>query len=153
MTCSILDCDMKLLAKGLCSKHYYRKKRGQDVLGKSRFDRRPAIVEGDVVKLVLANGRGFALIDKEFLYLEKYKWHCDGRGYPHTTIDGKSVKIHHAVKGKPPVGLVTDHLDRNKLNNRLNNLAFVTQRQNMENGVSEWWFEKGSNKPGKRKLD
>lgn len=44
-----------------------------------------------------------------------------------------SIFIHHDVIGCPPTGLVTDHIDRNPLNNTKANLRFVTQRKNTQN--------------------
>jgi hypothetical protein len=129
----MLNCDKPHLAKKLCSKHYYRQKRGQSVLGQSRFDRRPAVVEDGVTKLVLANGKGHTIVDFGNRHLDRHNWSLDGRGYPCTWIDGKIVKIHHLVAGNPPAGHVTDHINRDKLDNRLENLRFVTQAVNMSN--------------------
>lgn len=45
----------------------------------------------------------------------------------------KNVLIHHIIYGKPPKGMETDHKDRNPLNNRKNNLRFVTSLENNRN--------------------
>lgn len=42
----------------------------------------------------------------------------------------KQVYLHHDVIGKPPKGKVTDHRDRNPLNNQKDNLWHCTYRQN-----------------------
>jgi len=133
--CSILSCQNPHLAKKLCQKHYYRQKRGQSILGKSRFDRRPATIYSDCAKLEIAKGKGFAIVDKDMAHLDRFNWSCDGYGYPCTWYGGKVTKIHHLISGKPPKGFVTDHIDRDKLNNRRSNLRHVTQKENLQNGV------------------
>ena len=90
---------------------------------------------GDYAKIELANGKGFAIVDKDMARLDKFNWSCDGYGYPCTWYQGKITKIHHMVLGKPPKGLVTDHVDRDKLNNRRSNLRHVTQKVNVHNRV------------------
>ncbi len=138
--CDIKDCNSKHLSKGYCMKHYYRAKRGQSLTGKSRFDRRSARVEGNLVYLELANGKGEAIVDVNNKHLEKHNWCLSGDGYAMTWIDGKLVKLHHLVIGKPESGKVTDHNNRNKLDNQINNLRMVTQRENLLNSdISLGW--------------
>lgn len=54
-------------------------------------------------------------------------------------INGKKIRIRlhilvaKAFLGERPEGLVIDHIDRNKLNNNINNLRYVTQQENMIN--------------------
>lgn len=45
------------------------------------------------------------------------------------------LKMHHEVIGKPPKGMVVDHIDGNGLNNTRCNLRFVSVRQNQQNQV------------------
>jgi hypothetical protein len=59
------------------------------------------------------------------------------RNYLRVNIKGKEYKIHVLVATlflKKPKGnnLVVDHLDRNKLNNRVDNLEWVTQSVNIK---------------------
>lgn len=136
MICSIHNCSNKHLAKKLCSKHYYRLKRGQSVIGKSRFDRRPAVIDGDVARIELGNGKGHTIVDKEFAYIDSHNWSLDGYGYPCTWHEGKIVKIHHMIIGKPGKGLVVDHINRDKLDNRVVNLRKVTQKENILNSTN-----------------
>lgn len=44
-----------------------------------------------------------------------------------------SQSMHQFVMGKAPHGMEIDHIDHNGLNNRKNNLRFVTHRQNKQN--------------------
>lgn len=133
--CTINECDKPHLAKGYCQKHYYRAKRGQSITGKSRFDKRPTTIDGSIAIIELANGKGFTQVDLSDKNLDEHNWSLSGDGYPMTYVKGTFVKIHHLVVGKPPKGLVTDHINRNKLDNRKDNLRFVTQRENLLNGA------------------
>lgn len=131
--CTIQSCDKPLLAKSLCSKHYYRLKRGKDVLAETRYTRRHAVEQDGLTLLRLGGNRGYAIIDKDKSYLDKYNWSLDGRGYPNAYENGKGVKLHHLVIGKPVSPLVTDHINRNKLDNRRENLRFVKRKVNQIN--------------------
>lgn len=63
------------------------------------------------------------------------------RGYKYFQVkrEGKRINklFHHLVAeafiGERPKGLVIDHIDRNKLNNNINNLRYVSQEINMQN--------------------
>ena len=70
-------------------------------------------------------------------------WHIDSGGYPSTYNEGGSVRLHRLLLTDIPKGLVVDHIDRNKLDNRRKNLRIVTQKENCQNMSS-----KPSNKSG-----
>jgi len=48
-------------------------------------------------------------------------------------IGKETIYMHHMVIGKPPVGLITDHINRNGLDNQRENLQHVTRRTNALN--------------------
>ena len=60
----------------------------------------------------------------------------DGR-YLSIKINGKKVYIHRMIwehiNGKIPDGMVVDHIDGDKLNNKISNLRIGTQEQNCQN--------------------
>ncbi len=77
-----------------------------------------------------------ALIDKEDEWLlEKFSWRLDSRGYIATSIcfnKTKHVLLHRVILGVND-GYFTDHINRNKLDNRKINLRIVTQELNAQN--------------------
>jgi hypothetical protein len=115
---------------------------------------RPAIIEGDVAKIPLGiNAKdGYALVDKEFAYLDKYKWHW---GLRKAVTKQKGDKLHHLIMGKPPEGMVIDHINRDPKDNRKSNLRIVSYYENAQNissqknntsGYRGVWFRKDNNK-------
>lgn len=65
--------------------------------------------------------------------ISQHSWNLDGKGYPIVRIGGRTTLMHHLIIGRPPIGKVTDHINRDPLDNRIENLRFVTQSQNMVN--------------------
>jgi hypothetical protein len=64
-----------------------------------------------------------------------------------TRIGGKIIKLHHFFL-KQKDGYVVDHIDRNKLNNKKQNLRYITTKENTWNTVKPkgYYFEKRRNK-------
>jgi hypothetical protein len=91
--------------------------------------------------IALANGKGEAIVDDDdYEYLSQFKWRLN-RGYASHSIsmgkrDGKRVFINvqmHRLINKTPNGMYTDHLNRDKLDNRKSNLRTCTLSQNQMN--------------------
>lgn len=81
---------------------------------------------------------------EKFLFDEKYlndainfRWVLSN-GYAKATI-GKNKKVffHHLIMGKPQKGLVIDHINRNRLDNRKENLRIVTPIVNRRNTTAK----------------
>lgn len=70
-------------------------------------------------------------IDEQDVDLSKYGWCLNNLGYAHAWIDNKLVLLHRLIGDR--MGLSqskdVDHKDRNKLNNKRNNLREATKRQ------------------------
>jgi hypothetical protein len=95
---------------------------------------RKSIIKNDVAHIPLGGKRGgVAIVDKEYAWLDQYLWCMGTHGYVATYINGKCTLMHHVVNTKPKTGLVTDHINRNKLDNRLANLRIVSQSINAQN--------------------
>ena len=92
-------------------------------------------------EIVLTKGK-VALVDNDdFEMVSKKKWRFierkDGTGYASRT-EGKVGErfewyMHWEIIGKPSNGLVVDHINRNKLDNRKENLRVITHRENLRN--------------------
>ena len=79
----------------------------------------------------------FAMVDDaDFDWLNQWKWRASGRGYSYrsekTPLGKRNVPMHRQILNTPK-GLLTDHIDCNKLNNQRGNLRVATQLQNNHN--------------------
>jgi hypothetical protein len=89
---------------------------------------------------------------------KELKCSIQNRGYRYfqQNKDGKRINhlVHHIVAklfiGERPDELVIDHIDRNKLNNCVDNLRYVTQNDNMKN-IDKYKTEIIETDPAKRK--
>jgi hypothetical protein len=89
-------------------------------------------------KLFLTNGGYTILDDNDFDYFSKWKWCIDSLGYVRRVIylgggrkhqKSKSFYLHREIL-KTPNGYETDHINRDKLDNRKSNLRITTRQQN-----------------------
>lgn len=131
--CSIDNCPLEKYCRGMCNRHYLQIQRHGKILDHTIYDARPAIIDGDIAKLPLnVNAKdGYVVVDKEFAHLDKYKWGLN-KGYADTIIKGKTIKLHQLIIGKKE-GMFTDHINHDRLDNRRQNLRFVTPTQNSWN--------------------
>ena len=114
-----------------CSKHYQQMRRHGEVKVTNR-DPRPAVIEGNVAKIPLGvNGKnGHALVDANFAYLAKDKWALTHYGYARRTTD--KMPMHRLLSGATN-GQVIDHINGDRLDNRLSNIRLCTQADNSKN--------------------
>lgn len=143
--CSIDGCNNKgklskngkrYFIKGYCNKHYVRQYRGISIDGENTKTPRKSVIRDGVALLPLGLKAkdGHAIVSLDHSRLEKYFWHLNAQGYAVTRNEEyKLVRLHHMVIGMPPKGKVVDHINRNKLDNRLENLRICTQHENMAN--------------------
>lgn len=131
--CEIENCDSILIAKNMCRRHYYQvKKRGK--IYATVYDKRPAIIEGEFAKIPLGVEAkdGYAIVDKKFANLAEYFWCKGNNGYAHGIVgELGDVLLHRYIMNFP--SLQVDHKDRDKLNNRSENLRACTPSQNIGN--------------------
>ena len=106
--------------------------------------------EDSIKEIVILNkkhGVSKALIDAEDEHkVSGFKWYLDKDGYAITqrrrsvkNINGAQLKMHHAIMGPPSRGMVVDHIDRDRLNNKKENLRFVSHSE------SQWNRDKQKN--------
>ena len=96
------------------------------------------LIYKDHAKLILRNKDqeiyGIVLIDKSSIPLvRKYKWR-NRTGYAMSQVKGKTICMHRLLM-KFPKGIV-DHKNRNRLDNRMENLRNTTTKENNKNRAS-----------------
>lgn len=95
----------------------------------------------------------FAIVDKEdFKVLNQFKWHYSGVGYAARDVrENKKYKkiAMHRFLMNPPEGMIVDHINSNKLDNRRSNLRICTQKENVYNSKSKG-YSKVTNRPLKK---
>ena len=89
------------------------------------------------MKIKLSQGK-YATVDKDdHEWLSQWKWHVSKDGYARRNIcknkKWNTIWMHRLINDTPE-GLDTDHINRNKLDNRRKNLISATRSQNKLNG-------------------
>lgn len=81
---------------------------------------------------------GYVLVDDlDLIWLSKYKWTLSQTGYARGMVNKKDTLMHRLILKLSSRYELTDHIDRNKLNNQKNNLRKVTYQQNNINRSSK----------------
>lgn len=79
--------------------------------------------------------RKVAIIDPDYDYLfDKYKWFVKSNGYITAKINGRFELLHRYLLNAQP-GQEVDHINRNKLDNRISNLRFSNRFDQMKNAT------------------
>ena len=87
----------------------------------------------DVVRFSLANSSEYAICDiQDWEKIRQHRWHLGINGYPATRIKGKTICLHQFLVAKEK-GYVIDHVNRNRLDNRRENLRYASLRVNSIN--------------------
>lgn len=86
-------------------------------------------------RIKLTQGKYALVDDADFEYLNKFKWCINNSGYAVRRVGGRKAKltIMHRVLMGAQEGQEVDHANRDKLDNRMSNLRFVTRAQNIAN--------------------
>jgi hypothetical protein len=91
-----------------------------------------------VAEIVLSSGEIAIVDDEDFERVNAHRWHIAGPGYVGHSFreDGrpKMIYLHHFVLNSTQK---TDHENRNKLDNRKNNLRTATSPQNSVNSAKQ----------------
>lgn len=138
--CSVDNCQSKVWSSGLCNKHRQRKARGRLHI-KTWSEPNDYEIHGDVTNIILRNRNGEvvakAVIDtKEKEMCSSRKWYFrsnDGYAFSSGNSRFPAVFLHHFIYG---IKTITDHINRDRLDNRRCNLrATTTQQNNLNSNV------------------
>ena len=88
-------------------------------------------------KIKLSRGKWAIVDDEDFEFINQWKWHMSDTGYAKRNrlkseigkYKSKSIKMHRVINNTPD-GLCTDHINRNKLDNRKCNLRTLNKTLN-----------------------
>lgn len=103
--------------------------------------------------LKISHGLMTKVDDDVFEMISGRKYHASKSGATHYAVRHEKpsslgkVKLHHEVIGRPPAGMVIDHIDGDGLNNTRENLRVVSVRQNQQNQIHST-CKKNSKYPG-----
>jgi hypothetical protein len=85
------------------------------------------------MKTIKLTQNKFSLVDDDdFEWLNKLKWTIHSKGYAISRLNGKVVYMHRLIN-KTLNNFETDHINRNKLDNRKENLRNITSSKNKIN--------------------
>jgi hypothetical protein len=70
--------------------------------------------------------------EEDYQNVKQYGWYISC-GYIQGRVNGKIMSLHHFIMGKPVKGLIVDHINQNRLDNRRENLRFATLKLNAHN--------------------
>ena len=87
---------------------------------------------GNIAKCYLSNGKAVLVSPESVPLLKKYTWCLAGNGYAMSRSCAPMVTMHRLLMDARP-GEIVDHIDRNPLNNTLENLRICTRRENSAN--------------------
>lgn len=82
--------------------------------------------------LPLSKGLFAKVDDSDYEWAVKHKWHIVSGRYAGRDSEGKKLYLHRIINNTPD-GFDTDHINRDKLDNRRINLRTVTRQLNMNN--------------------
>ena len=154
-SCTVDCCDNLTHSGGLCWKHWYRKKKG---LLRTRYDKNKTQIIGDICFMGIEDKYGkikhCTIFDVEDMgKVCDIKWSSTNttQGSHYVRSQRKKLQLHRLILGVPPM-VVVDHINRNPLDNRKNNLRIclsenqnhwntATNRDNL-NGFKGVWYRK-----------
>jgi len=83
-------------------------------------------------EIPLTQGKVALVDDEDFEWLNQWKWYFSDKGYAYREQSCHKVHMHTLILQTPP-GLVCDHINRNRLDNRRCNLRTCYKGENSRN--------------------
>lgn len=78
------------------------------------------------------DGTEFKVDVEDYQFLNRHNW-INKRGYAVTVINNKNIYMHRLIFGSVPSGMVVDHINRDKSDNRKENLRAASHLENHYN--------------------
>lgn len=134
--CKVENCKRSYRAKGFCNTHLRRYNKYGEV-NRSVYDKNNIIIEDNFAKIELYNNGGkvidYAFIDIEDIdKIKDYKWYKRIDGYILSQMTNYNIRLHRLIMNAIE-GQIVDHINRNPLDNRKQNLRFVSFIENCIN--------------------
>lgn len=85
------------------------------------------------IQIKTSKGQKIIIDPDDFEKCAKYSWCISKTGYAVANIRGKVTKMHRYILGIKDPNIVIDHINRNPLDNRKENLRLCTPRENSRN--------------------
>ena len=80
---------------------------------------------------------GTVLIDDwQYYNISKYRWYIDNNGYAQSFFNKKITSMHRFILGITDPKIICDHINKNRLDNRLSNLRITDNKNNSRNTSS-----------------
>lgn len=139
MNCKIEGCVSKILARGLCNRHYLQMRKYGYTFGDSsrtRTDPNKYIFKDDICIIVLYDIRGNekarTIIDRsDYDKVKSYKWSVFSN---YRVADSQGLFLHDLIiNHKGNNNIMIDHIDGDGFNNQKQNLRIATCSQNAAN--------------------
>jgi hypothetical protein len=93
------------------------------------------VKERPMAEILLLRGQTVIIDADDLPKLQAYRWYLDSNGYAYARVEGRPVAMHVYLMGTPK-GFHTDHINRNRLDNRRSNLRICTPKDNLANRES-----------------
>jgi hypothetical protein len=88
--------------------------------------------QNDIAIILTNKGEEILVDDEHYFDLKKYTWGLNTGGYAQATIIGKPVTMHRYLLNAP-TEIKVDHINHNRIDNRIDNLRLVNDSLNSHN--------------------
>lgn len=115
-----------------CKKHYFEMYHFGEIKNLNGKRKKNVFIDQESWTEIYYDNGEVGLIDKEDrVHVEKEYWGVNSQGYSHARIEGKLIRLQRYLLNFPDA--VVDHKNRNKLDNRKENLRICSQNNNSKN--------------------
>lgn len=144
--CIVDGCINPIFCGNYCRRHYKQIQNNGRILDRTKFDSNEIIIKEDYAELLLYNQEHYevarTIIDiEEIDKIKIHKWHLSNNGYVATHIDLKIILLHRFILNVNnddeviDYDNVVDHIDKNRINNKKQNLRICKQIENTRNNT------------------